>query len=230
MNRFIAALLVAAPFVALADDQPVVENNTRTFYNYAERHAWSPTVLPTTEALATVDNEKDYEVSVRNFYLVPFIGGEVATVGGTFRRTSTGGITGTTQRSEVYAAPAFGALLGWRLGAFNVGARYQGAIYTDAELDRLMLNKVYGELGFNARRGRAIFNAYLDLGYAFARNSGNPTRHGIGGKLGVGVDFLITRFLSIGPALEFDAQALSVDSNWVALWGGSALARVGVHF
>jgi len=228
MKLMIAALLLAAP-LALADDKPLVQNNTRTFYNYAERHAWSPVDLPVTDALATVDTERDYDVTVRNFYLVPVVGGELSTVGGTFRRAANGTVVGSTQTSEVYGAPAFGALLGWRLGAFNVGARYQGAIYTDSDLDRLMLNKVYGEIGLNARKGRALFSGYLDLGYAFATSRNSPLRNGFGGKAGVAVDFLVARSFSFGPALEFDVQALNTDPTWVAIYGGSALLRLGIH-
>ncbi len=230
MKWMIVPLVVAAS-TALADNQPVVEHSTRTFYNDAERGAWRPAPLPTSDALATIDTEKEYDVSMRRFYLMPVIGGEITTLGGTFQRNSDGSVSAQTAASGVYGAPSFGALLGWRLGGFNVGARYQGSVYGDTRLDRLMLNKVYGEIGFNARRGRAIFNGYLDAGWAFASSSGQPLRNGIGGKAGVAVDFLATRYLSFGPGLEFDVQGYATDNSptWVAVYGGSAFLRIGVQ-
>jgi hypothetical protein len=53
--------------------------------------------------------------------------------------------------------------------------------------------------------------------------------NGVGAKAGEGVDFLITRFLSIGPALEFDVQTYRGDSSWVVAYGGTDVARIGLH-
>lgn len=228
MKLIAVALLLAAP-AALADKNPIAEQNARSFYNDAERRKWTPESMPVGDALSTMDVREDDEVRVRRFYLMPIVGGEISTAGGSFRRAPDGSVDGQLERGEVYGAPSFGALVGWRLGGFTLGARYQGSIFSDPELDRLMLNKVYGEIGFNARRGRAIFNGYLDLGWAFATNRTEGLRNGVGAKAGFGVDFLLTRFLSIGPALEFDVQAYRTDPDWVAVYGGSALLRLGIQ-
>jgi hypothetical protein len=225
-KMFALTLLTAAPSV-LADGKPLVEQNTRTFYNEAERSSWRVTHVPENQALQTIDVEKDYDVDVRRVFLTPIAGGEVNTVGGTYYRTADGSVMGETRVSAIYGAPTFGALLGWRLGGLNLGARYQGSLFNDTNLNNFMLHKVYGEIGLNVRRGRAIYNVYLDAGYAFATSRSQGLRNGIGGKVGVGIDFLLTRYFSLGPALEFDVQAYRTDPVWVAAYGGSGLLRIG---
>lgn len=225
--RILLASLLLVSVPAFADPEPVSEQNTRTYYNSTERQTWSEP--PRTEGEVTgVDSRDDDDVKVRPFYLLPFVGAEITTVGASFYRGPDGTLTGQIAPTDVYGAPAFGAVAGVRLGGLSLGVRYQGSIYTDPSLNRLNLNKVYGEAGFNVRNGRALFVGYLGGGYAFAVTR-DALANGIGSKAGFGVDFLLTRFMSIGPAIEFDLQAYRAPQNWVVAYGGTGIVRIGLH-
>jgi hypothetical protein len=197
----------------------------RTYYSTAERyraHERDAVVL-------AADPERSERERVRSFYLVPEIGTEIATIGAQIY-AQPGQATVARSSSVVAAAPAFGVQLGWRLGHFNLGARYQGAVFVDnvGTLPTLNLDKLYAEIGVNAHAGPMLFQAFVDAGYAFAVTRNSYT-NGVGGKIGFNFDFLVTRAFTLGPGVAFDVHAYDpfAGPQWVVAYGGTAFLRLG---
>ena len=230
MAALIGARVCAAAQFALAEDTPRVEGGSRgeqTYYNNAEKraaHERAVGTLSTDPYAATIERER-----VRLFYIVPSVGVEIATIG--TQLFLPGAANAGTTPTTVVAAPAYGVNLGWRIGHFNLGARYQGAAFMNPSAPSVNLNKVYAEIGFNSRAGRVmIFNGYIAGGWAFAVTP-DQFANGAGGKAGITFDFLITRFFSLGPGLSFDVHAYNPGNtgNWSVAYGGTGFLRAGFH-
>lgn len=237
MRKLILPIFVTClAAIAQADEAPFTSSSSysqrETYYNEVERRrAHNERVFgtrPNSESNlgtgVTYSPDQVRTEEVRNFYLVPNIGMELANLSpqmfpGDTRVATAGG-------DHVHVAPAFGATGGWRLGYFNLGARYQGSIFSDYNAATLVLNKVYGEFGFNARSGNVLLSGFIDAGWAFAHTRGELT-NGLGGKAGFGIDFLVNRYLTIGPGISFDAHAYRPNEEWLVAYGGTANLRVG---
>jgi len=228
----IGACMCAAMPVRAADDDTVmtgaIGRDERSFYNDSERreaHEKAVAVITAEGYQTELARER-----VRRFYLVPELGIEIATVGA-YLYSAPGTLTAERTKQGVGVAPAFGVQFGWRLGHFNLGARYQGSVFFDSSAvnPSLNLNKAYAEVGFNTRKGAMIFSGFLAGGYAFAITEDTFT-NGVGGKAGVSLDFLISRGFTLGPGVSFDVHAYNpagAGQNWVVAYGGTAFLRIG---
>lgn len=220
-------LIAAAP--------PLIDNSVpreRTYYNDAEANAERDREAAYLAADPTMMLSLEDE-RVRRFQLTPLVGMEVATLHPLLDAPrGTAGLVGRPVR--VGFAPAYGLAADWRVGYFTVGARYQGSVFVDADPLRedLYLNKVYADVGFNVRAKILLFTGYLSGGYAFAATR-DAIHHGVGGKAGIGFDFLITRAFSLGPGFSFDVHAYrpagSANGIWLTSFGGTSQLRIAFH-
>jgi hypothetical protein len=159
------------------------------------------------------------------FYIVPEFGLEL----GALSRGVYSGPTSITKSvgfTTGIAALAFGA----RFGPVNLGIRYQGSYAGQTQLNDLQFHKVYGELGINWRREVFVASLFSDFGYS-ALVSNVVFMNGLGGKLGVGFDFYLARWFSLGPVASFDVQGFDTGLNhvWVNTLGASLFGRIGFH-
>lgn len=214
---------------------------THTVYNDTEEKSATMTRSNNDaagEAGAVFQRGDAEPIQLRRFFLAPVAGIEVGTVGTVVARNNTGNFDERGLTTGIGAGPAYGAVLGWRLGNFSLGARYQGSMFRDGgngritgingtnDVGNLTLHKAYGELGFNSRSGRLIFSGFLDYGWTGVATQ-NTFHNGMGGKAGVGLDFLVTRFFTIGPGLDFDVHSYRLPAEWVVAYGATATLRVG---
>lgn len=158
------------------------------------------------------------------FYIAPQIGAEFASLGAKLYEAV------PTNVDTLVGGLALGVVAGFRMGVVNIGARYQGTISADADINDLAFHKVYGELGLNFGGGIVNGNAFLDFGYA-GLDSTQTYLNGLGGKVGAQVDIFPTPWLSVGPMVSFDLHGYDQpgSAGWESAAGGTVMAMVGFH-
>jgi hypothetical protein len=163
-----------------------------------------------------------------DIYVTPEAGYEV----GTISRAAYLGPNALVQ-SVFFSGAATAVAFGIRLGDANVGLRWQGTIAGSA-YNNAFFNKAYAEIGGNIRAPHLISNIYFDIGYVGLAASRVPYLNGIGGKIGITLDYFPLSWLSIGAGASFDAQGFapppsSVFTTWVNALGGTFMGRLGFH-
>jgi hypothetical protein len=184
------------------------------------------TVFSASTAHAQTAVRTEAQITPRNeFYANPEIGLE-------FGGISRGSVTGTTGKpgGVGFANGIVSLALGARFGMLNLGIRYQGSYAGQTQLQDLQFHKLYGEVGMNWRSDRWVANAFFDLGYS-ALVSHVSFMNGLGGKLGLGIDFYFSKWFSVGPVASFDVQGFDSATNqgWINTIGASFIGRVGFH-
>ena len=102
-------------------------------------------------------------------------------------------------------------------------------MFSDVIVNRLNLNKVYGEFGVMFESCVMKTMLFLDFGWAFIDQPGSFTGRGLGGQVGVAFDFYATHWLSVGASAAFDAQGYRPQDTYLSAIGGSFLFRLGFH-
>lgn len=165
---------------------------------------------------------KDMDV----FQLTPFLGAEVARIG----------FAGVSQTGQLAAGDfvavslTYGAVAGVRLGGFNLGLLFQRS-EEDSVHDRGLnsMTKLYGQVGISTRTSFISTMLHFDFGWAFIDVARAGTQEGLGGKIGIALDFYILRFLSAGAGADFDIQGYSTPRGFIGSYGGTFVGRVGLH-
>jgi len=160
------------------------------------------------------------------FYITPEAGWEL----GNLSRAIFSGDTATRQ-NVYYNGAAVSVAIGGRWDMFNLGLRYQGTVTNNGALNDLNFHKMYAEAGINFVGRHVVSNLFFDFGYA-ALISNVVSANGLGGKLGLTVDFYPVKWFSIGPAASFDAQGFvprTAGTAWVSALGGTLFGRIGFH-
>lgn len=227
----LASFLTTSAFADEAEPLPG-KVKEKTYYNGAEanRARDREAAYVTADPAGRSYSERE---RVRMFQVTPIFGMEFASLDRILTRTD-GGLTSTNVPTSFGFAPATGLALDWRLGYFTIGARYQGSVFLDNDISTndLYLNKVYADFGFNVRAKVMLFSATVSGGYAFAVTR-DLFAHGVGARVGVNFDFLITKFFSLGPGFAFDVHAYrqpgTNGNTMITAFGGTSQLRIGFH-
>ncbi len=172
---------------------------------------------------------KDY---IDVVYVTPFVGLEIGRMGyAGVNSASTTTAPGIKSGSFVFDGLAYGGGAGFRIGGLSIGAIYQRTQADGPNAgSSLNLNKLYGEVGINIRTSFIMTIIHFDFGWAFFGQDGLSRQDGLGGKVGIALEFYPVRILSLGVGADFDAQGFFPSgSSAIGTYGGTFLARVGLH-
>lgn len=159
--------------------------------------------------------------------IVPFFGAEYVRAGSlSLNSALLGSVEGT--------GFTWGALGGVRLGPINLGLLYQRTTVEPQPMVDVKFNKLYGEFGVYSLWGPVGFLMHLDFGYSWvggslANNVIGDTVRGLGGKIGLAVDYYIVPLLSVGFGAAFDAVGYFEQNDLVGAYGGTFVGRIGLH-
>jgi hypothetical protein len=126
----------------------------------------------------------------------------------------------------------FGGVAGVRFGFLGLGLLYQRTqssvtLSSGGKAD-FAFNKLYGELSLNSQWSKMIMLFHFNFGYSFLSGIGS-TQSGFGGKIGLAFDFYPMQIFSIGAGVAFDGQGYSLPQGLAGAFGGTFVARLGLH-
>ena len=158
--------------------------------------------------------------------ITPIVGVEIAQIGSTGFSDANGVFL---RGLHVSPALTYGAIAGVRLGPFGLGVLYQhtqgGQSLDSADVT---MNKLYGQLSLQIPWDKLVGLMHIDVGWASLATPGTLT-HGVGGTIGAALDFYPVRLLSIGAGADFDLQGYRTPGQLVGGYGGTFVARIGLH-
>ncbi len=177
-------------------------------------------------AEGTPSTDVNRPAAIEFFSLTPIIGMEVTRIGVASIGNSN---TVTFQGLRVAPALTFGAIAGIRLGPLGLGLLFQQTEGQKAEDSHdVAMTKLYGQVSVQVPWNRVVGLMHMDFGWAVLATQGIVT-HGIGGKLGVALDYYPVRWVSIGAGADFDVQGYRTPSSMLGSYGGTFVARFGLH-
>jgi hypothetical protein len=126
-------------------------------------------------------------------------------------------IGGGAESTARMLASSVHAGAGYRFGVVRLGGEYQGALLGTTQLHRFVAN-------FELVLGTRVVEFFARVAFGYAAAGSTILASGVAGKAGLGIDFRLTRSVSIGVGGDFDLQV--VFGTFVGVFpGGSGFAR-----